>query len=147
MTSGAGEATWQRVQRASSPLSSTAVRAAEQLPWFAALPAEQRSYVGLVLHTGLDAFAQWLRAPEQPLPVAVRGLTVRHPGQSEDALAGLDLDLAPGRRIAVVGPSGSGKTTLAQALLRFLEPGAGSVTFAAGRPQAVDSRALAGSGA
>ena len=65
----AGEATWQRVQRASSPLSSTAVRAAEELPWFAALPAEQRSYVGLVLHTGLDAFAQWLRAPEQPLPV------------------------------------------------------------------------------
>jgi hypothetical protein len=69
MTSAAGEATWQRVQRASSPLSGTAVRAAEELPWFAALPAEQRSYVGLVLHTGLDAFAQWLRAPEQPLPV------------------------------------------------------------------------------
>ncbi|MFF9642864.1 thiol reductant ABC exporter subunit CydD [Kitasatospora aureofaciens] len=88
--------------------------------------------------------AEPLALPEQPLPVAVRGLTVRHPGQSEDALAGLDLDLAPGRRIAVVGPSGSGKTTLAQALLRFLEPGAGAVTFAAGRPQAVDSRALAG---
>ncbi|MFD5462096.1 thiol reductant ABC exporter subunit CydD [Kitasatospora sp. NPDC127059] len=82
--------------------------------------------------------------PAQPLPVAVRGLTVRHPGQAADALGGVDLDLAPGRRIAVVGPSGSGKTTLAQALLRFLEPGAGSVIFAAGRPQAVDSRALAG---
>ncbi|MBV2152726.1 thiol reductant ABC exporter subunit CydD [Kitasatospora sp. SUK 42] len=82
--------------------------------------------------------------PEHPLPVAVRGLTVRHPGQTADALTGVDLDLAPGRRIAVVGPSGSGKTTLAQALLRFLEPGAGAVTFAAGRPQAVDSRELAG---
>ncbi|MFJ6379970.1 thiol reductant ABC exporter subunit CydD [Kitasatospora sp. NPDC092039] len=82
--------------------------------------------------------------PEQPLPVAVRGLTVRHPGQPVDALSGVDLDLAAGRRIAVVGPSGSGKTTLAQALLRFLEPGAGTVTFADGRPQAVDSRALTG---
>ncbi|MFG3224333.1 thiol reductant ABC exporter subunit CydD [Kitasatospora sp. NPDC048194] len=82
--------------------------------------------------------------PRQPLPVAVRGLTVRHPGQAADALAGVDLDLAPGRRIAVVGPSGSGKTTLAQALLRFLEPRAGSVTLGAGRPQAVDSCALAG---
>ncbi|MFJ6774921.1 thiol reductant ABC exporter subunit CydC, partial [Kitasatospora sp. NPDC091257] len=82
--------------------------------------------------------------PEQPLPVAVRGLTVRHPGQAVDALAGVDLDLAAGRRIAVVGPSGSGKTTLAQALLRFLEPSAGTVRFADGRPQAVDSRALAG---
>ncbi|WP_371517797.1 thiol reductant ABC exporter subunit CydD [Kitasatospora sp. NBC_01300] len=82
--------------------------------------------------------------PEQPLPVAVRGLTVRHPGQAVDALTGVDLDLAAGRRIAVVGPSGSGKTTLAQALLRFLEPSAGGVTFADGRPQAVDSRSLAG---
>ncbi|MFF3110533.1 thiol reductant ABC exporter subunit CydD [Kitasatospora sp. NPDC057904] len=82
--------------------------------------------------------------PAQPLPIAVRGLAVRYPGRAEDALSGVDLDLAPGRRIAVVGPSGSGKTTLAQALLRFLEPAAGGVTFAAGRPQAVDSRALPG---
>ncbi|MGW3073706.1 thiol reductant ABC exporter subunit CydD [Kitasatospora sp. NPDC001132] len=82
--------------------------------------------------------------PEQPLPVAVRGLTVRHPGQSVDALTGVDLDLTAGRRIAVVGPSGSGKTTLAQALLRFLEPSAGKVRFADGGPRAVDARALAG---
>ncbi|MFG2919657.1 thiol reductant ABC exporter subunit CydD [Kitasatospora sp. NPDC048298] len=82
--------------------------------------------------------------PEQPLPVAVRGLTVRHPGQPVDALTGVDLDLTAGRRIAVVGPSGSGKTTLAQALLRFLEPSAGTVRFADGGPRAVDARALAG---
>ncbi|MEV7025675.1 thiol reductant ABC exporter subunit CydC, partial [Kitasatospora sp. NPDC093558] len=88
--------------------------------------------------------AEPLPLPAEPLPIAVRGLAVRYPGRAEDALAGVDLDLAPGRRIAVVGPSGSGKTTLAQALLRFLEPSAGGITFAAGRPQAVDSRALAG---
>lgn len=82
--------------------------------------------------------------PGRPLPIAVRGLTVRHPGQAVDALAGVDLDLTSGRRIAVVGASGSGKTTLAQALLRFLDQTAGSVTLAAGRPQAVDSRELAG---
>ncbi|KOV39079.1 ABC transporter [Streptomyces sp. XY431] len=82
--------------------------------------------------------------PPQPLPIAVRGLTARHPGQTGDALTGVDLDLGPGRRIAVVGPSGSGKTTLAQTLLRFLDQRAGSVVLAAGRPQAVDSRALAG---
>ena len=41
----------------------------EELPWFAALPAEQRSYVGLVVHAGIGGFAQWLRRPEQPLPV------------------------------------------------------------------------------
>ncbi|MFF7453605.1 thiol reductant ABC exporter subunit CydD [Kitasatospora sp. NPDC008115] len=82
--------------------------------------------------------------PERPLPIAVRGLTARHPGQDRDALAGVDLDLTAGRRIAVVGPSGSGKTTLAQALLRFLDQDAGSVRLAAGGPQAVDSRELAG---
>jgi hypothetical protein len=41
----------------------------EHLPWFAALPAEQRSHVGLVVHKGLELFAQWLRRPGQPMPV------------------------------------------------------------------------------
>ena len=41
----------------------------EELPWFGALPPEQRSYVGLVLQAGLSTFAQWLRYPDQPLPV------------------------------------------------------------------------------
>jgi len=63
------QATWQRVQRAASPLSSSSVRAMEELPWFAALAAEQRSYVGLVVHAGIGGFAQWLRRPGQPLPV------------------------------------------------------------------------------
>lgn len=63
------QATWQRVQRAASPLSTSAVRAMEQLPWFAGLGPEQRSYVGLVVHAGIGGFAQWLRRPGQPLPV------------------------------------------------------------------------------
>ncbi|MGK4582239.1 thiol reductant ABC exporter subunit CydD [Kitasatospora sp. HPMI-4] len=79
--------------------------------------------------------------PADPFPVTVRGLTARWPGQAEDALHGIDLDLTPGRRIAVVGPSGSGKTTLAQVLLRFLDQRSGSVTLG-GRPQPVDTRTL-----
>jgi ATP-binding cassette subfamily C protein CydCD len=61
-----------------------------------------------------------VREPESPappprpaLPVRLRGLTAVWPGRREPALDGVDLDLTPGRRIAVVGPSGSGKTTLA----------------------------------
>ncbi|MFJ6212040.1 thiol reductant ABC exporter subunit CydD [Streptomyces sp. NPDC092296] len=81
--------------------------------------------------------------PATPLPVTVRGLHARWPGQQTDALAGLDLDLTAGRRTAVVGPSGSGKSTLAAALLRFLEPTAGSITLGSG-PTAVDSRAASG---
>ncbi|MDH6127557.1 thiol reductant ABC exporter subunit CydD [Kitasatospora sp. GP82] len=79
--------------------------------------------------------------PSHPFPIAVRGLAARWPGQSEDALRDLDLDLTPGRRVAVVGPSGSGKTTLAQVLLRFLDQRAGTVTLG-GCPQPVDTRAL-----
>ncbi|MCX3287415.1 thiol reductant ABC exporter subunit CydD [Streptomyces sp. NEAU-H22] len=70
------------------------------------------------------------QAPASPFPLVVAGLTARHAGQDRDALAGLDLTLDEGRRIAVVGPSGSGKTTLAQVLLRFLDARAGSYTLA-----------------
>ncbi|KPI07737.1 ABC transporter, CydDC cysteine exporter (CydDC-E) family, permease/ATP-binding protein CydD, partial [Actinobacteria bacterium OK074] len=68
-------------------------------------------------------------APARPFPLVVRGLTARYPGQDRDALAGLDLRLDRGRRIAVVGASGAGKTTLAQVLLRFLDADAGSYTL------------------
>ncbi|WP_461031034.1 ATP-binding cassette domain-containing protein, partial [Streptomyces sparsus] len=67
--------------------------------------------------------------PSSPFPVRLRGVTARHPGQDRPALSGVDLDLVPGRRIAVVGPSGSGKTTLAQVLLRFLDAESGSCTL------------------
>ena len=79
------------------------------------------------------------QTPATPFPVVLRDLSARHPGQERDALAGLDLTLHQGRRIAVVGPSGSGKTTLAQVLLRFLDARAGSYTLAG-----VDAYALDG---
>ncbi|WP_059010166.1 thiol reductant ABC exporter subunit CydD [Streptomyces specialis] len=67
-------------------------------------------------------------APADPFPLTVRGLTARHPGgrSGAPALRDLDLEITPGRRIAVVGPSGAGKTTLAHCLLRFLDPAAGT---------------------
>jgi ATP-binding cassette subfamily C protein CydCD len=79
------------------------------------------------------------QAPDAPFPLVVRDLAARHAGQDRDALAGLDLTLEEGRRVAVVGPSGSGKTTLAQVLLRFLDATRGSYTLAG-----VDANALDG---
>ncbi|WP_051338616.1 thiol reductant ABC exporter subunit CydD [Streptomyces flavidovirens] len=64
--------------------------------------------------------------PASPFPLEMRGIGARYAGQDRDALAGLDLTLEAGRRIAVVGPSGAGKTTLAQVLLRFLDARAGT---------------------
>lgn len=51
------------------------------------------------------------------------------PGGPALALVGFDLDLPPGKRVALVGPVGAGKSTVAAILLRFLEPEAGSVTL------------------
>ncbi|MEU9474262.1 thiol reductant ABC exporter subunit CydD [Streptomyces sp. NPDC048191] len=79
------------------------------------------------------------QAPVSPFPVVVKGLAARYQGQQNEALAGFELTLREGRRVAVVGASGSGKTTLAQVLLRFLDPLEGSYTLAG-----VDACALAG---
>jgi len=57
----------------------------------------------------------------RPHVLRVRGLRCRYPGADRWALDGVDLDLSPGRRVAVVGPSGAGKSTLAGVLLRFVE--------------------------
>ncbi|WP_189187179.1 thiol reductant ABC exporter subunit CydD [Streptomyces albiflavescens] len=81
-------------------------------------------------------------APASPFPLSVRGLRARHTGQDRDALAGLDLTLEQGRRIAVVGASGSGKTTLAQVLLRFLDAGAGTYTLGGVDAYAMDGDAV-----
>jgi len=61
--------------------------------------------------------------------IAIRGLRCRYPGRDRWALDGLDLDLAPGHRVALVGASGAGKSTLGWVLTRFLEYEEGSVTL------------------
>ncbi len=57
----------------------------------------------------------------------IRGLRVRYADDEPWVLDGLDLDLPPGRRVAVVGPSGAGKSTLAAVLFRFRDADAGTV--------------------
>ncbi|MFF7648754.1 thiol reductant ABC exporter subunit CydD [Streptomyces sp. NPDC007983] len=80
--------------------------------------------------------------PRSAFPLVVRGLSARHAGQRTRALDGFDLELRPGRRVAVVGPSGSGKTTLAQVLLRFLDAEDGTYTLAGRDAAAVDGDAV-----
>ena len=53
-------------------------------------------------------------------------------------LNGVDLDIAPGRTIALVGPTGSGKSTLTTVLMRLVDPDAGTVSY-----DGVDVRDLA----
>ncbi len=64
--------------------------------------------------------------PDQPLDVSVRGLSFAYP-TGDTVLRDVDVDIAPGRRVAVVGQTGSGKTTFAKLVVRLLDPGGGVV--------------------
>ena len=79
---------------------------------------------------------------DTPSPVAGDATTARSPGPElvatdltcgwpgrAPAVTGVDLALAPGRRLAVAGPSGEGKTTLLLTLAGLLPPVAGTVTL------------------
>lgn len=105
------------------------------------LPLRQ---VGAQFHASTDGVAaadQVFRVLETPVPAAgttpapdlrratvrLRGVTVRAPGRDLLAPAGLDLELPPGRTVAVTGPSGAGKTTAVDVLLGLLRPDSGAV--------------------
>lgn len=46
----------------------------------------------------------------------------------EQVLKGVDLDLSPGSRVAIVGPNGSGKSTILHLILGFYRPEKGSLS-------------------
>jgi hypothetical protein len=60
--------TARRIERAAGSLATAAVsRMDATLPWFRGMPAEQRSWINLVLHAGIDSFVVWLRDPSPGL--------------------------------------------------------------------------------
>ena len=64
--------------------------------------------------------------PEE-FDLQVNGLTFRYAESGPVVLEDVSLDLAPGRRVALVGPSGAGKSTLAGLLLRFWDAPAATI--------------------
>jgi ATP-binding cassette subfamily B protein len=70
--------------------------------------------------------------------VALESVGFRYPGRPDvEVLRDLSLAVAPGEVVALVGPSGAGKSTIAALLLRFYDPGRGTV-----RMDGVDLREL-----
>jgi ATP-binding cassette subfamily C protein CydC len=81
-------------------------------------------------------------APSDPAPsdappsLVAHGLVCGWPGRG--AVVGpLDLELAPGRSVALVGPSGTGKTTLLLTLAGLLPPMGGAVLLGGAAPAAL----------
>lgn len=46
---------------------------------------------------------------------------------SVEVLKGIDLEMQPGEKVAVIGPSGSGKTTMGRMLMTLEEPSSGTI--------------------
>lgn len=73
--------------------------------------------------------------PEPEEEVEIKDYTVTlddvhfsyHPGESEEVLHGINLELEPGQFAALVGPSGSGKSTIAKLIARFWDVTKGSI--------------------
>jgi phosphonate transport system ATP-binding protein len=59
----------------------------------------------------------------------LRGLAVAPSPTAPPVIAGVDLDVEPGERIALVGQSGAGKTTLLRTLNGQIPPRAGQLLF------------------
>jgi ATP-binding cassette subfamily B protein len=81
---------------------------------------------------GIHALVPAPSHPRELPPGPISGITFDHvsfayPGGTEQAVAGLSLEVRPGELIALVGENGAGKSTVVKLLLRFYDVGAGAV--------------------
>lgn len=67
--------------------------------------------------------------PGQPVApeITLRGVGYTYPGAAHAALSSVDLRIGAAETLALVGASGSGKSTIASLILRFEDPGTGSI--------------------
>src|SRR3954451_17540357 len=64
------EAIANRLQRSVGALTTaTVTRMERDMPWFRNLSAEDRSWIGLIVQAGMNAFVAWYREPVGPSPV------------------------------------------------------------------------------
>jgi DNA-binding PucR family transcriptional regulator len=70
----------ERLQSATGALATAAMAAMDaELPWFASLSAQDRSWIGLVAQSGISAFVEWFRDPEahSSMPTRIFGSAPR----------------------------------------------------------------------
>jgi hypothetical protein len=141
-------ATLRRIERHAGALASSAVaRMDETLPWFRALPADQRSWVMLVAQAGVRSLVEWLRSgatvaastqeiSDEVFAAAPRALARAITLTQTVQLIKVTIDVA---EVEVPGFAGKGeRDLLLQAILRFSR----EIAFSAARvyARAAESR-------
>ena len=82
------------MERSMGTLTTAAIERMEQtLPWYRAMPAENRSWVNLVAQAGIAAFTEWLRNPRDDSAISADVVADLRAG-SYDVVGDLD-DLLP----------------------------------------------------
>jgi hypothetical protein len=85
----------QRLTRASGALSSAALtRMEKDMPWVVQLPADDRSWIGLIVQAGIKSFIDWFRHGESAAPITAEVF-----GAAPRALAG---DISLEQTVAMV---------------------------------------------
>jgi ATP-binding cassette subfamily B protein len=59
--------------------------------------------------------------------ITLKSLSFRHQGAEIDTIKGIDLNIRPGEKLAIVGLNGAGKTTLVKLICGFYDPSEGEV--------------------
>jgi ABC-type multidrug transport system fused ATPase/permease subunit len=77
----------------------------------------------------LQEYRDNLENPPVESIIQMKNLTVTYGAMDVPALNGVDLDILPGDRVAIVGRSGSGKSTMLRTILRFYDPSSGSISL------------------
>lgn len=74
-----------------------------------------------------------VRSPAVPNQIEMRGVSKSF--DALDAVAPIDLDIAPGETLTLLGPSGCGKTTILRMLAGLETPTAGTIAVEGGPPE------------
>lgn len=65
---------------------------------------------------------------EMPFALSIQNLRFQYEGRNHPALNGVNLEIAPGEKVAILGDNGSGKTTLVKMILRMYAFSEGAVS-------------------
>ncbi|WP_198950573.1 CdaR family transcriptional regulator [Kineosporia sp. A_224] len=115
-----------RLRRAAGTLATAALqRMDERLPWYSAMPAEERSWVGLVAQAGIGAFVTWYGNPGRELEItadvfgtAPRELTRSISLQQTLELMRVVVDVVEDQGVALEAP-GAPQQRMRESVLRY----------------------------